>query len=116
VIRPTAAPAGSTVEMTGNTPLFAKSGRYVGPTGKIGFWFNLPFGDWVHVYFGQVPRSSNKGAPVIDLGEANVEGKCSYRVAFTVPNVPPGRYQIVPIQHGRGSSAAFRSIDLRVTR
>jgi len=37
-------------------------------------------------------------------------------VAFTVPNVPPGRYQIVPIQHGRGSSAAFRSIDFRVTR
>jgi hypothetical protein len=48
--------------MTGNTPLLAESGRYVGPTGKIGFWFNLPFGDWVHVYFGQGPSKFEQGS------------------------------------------------------
>jgi hypothetical protein len=71
--------------MTGNTPLFAESGRYVGPTGKIGFWFNLPFVDWVHVYFGQAPPSSNKGTPVIHLGEANVEGKCGTAALVAKP-------------------------------
>ena len=101
--------------MSGNTPLFNKAGRYLGPTGKIGFWFNLPFDDWVHVYFGQAPPSSNKGAPVIHLGEANVTGQCSYRVTFRVPDVSPGTYDIVPIEHGRGGAAAFPAIEFRVT-
>lgn len=101
--------------MNGNTPLFSEAGRYVGPTGKIGFWLNLPFGDWTHVYFGQTPPPSNNGAPVVHLGEANVEGQCSYRVTFMVPNIAPGRYKIVPIEHGGGGSAAFSPVEFRVT-
>lgn len=60
--------------MGGNTPLFNKNGRYLGPTGKIGFWFNLPFDDWVYVYSDQGPPSSNKEIPVILLGEGERRG------------------------------------------
>jgi hypothetical protein len=101
--------------MGGNTPLFDKAGRYRGPSGEIGFWFNLPFGDWVHVYFGHRPPVTNGGVPVIHLGEANVAGECSYRASFKVPQVPPGIYEILPIEHDRHGSAAFRPIEFRVT-
>jgi hypothetical protein len=115
LIAPTAGKPGTRVTMAGNTPLFAKSGRYLGPSGKIGFWFNLPPGGWEHVYFGgAIPRTYH-GVPVIHLGEANVAGECSYRASFRVPNVLEGVYVIVPIEHGRQGSAAFRSIEFRVT-
>jgi hypothetical protein len=101
--------------MGGNTPLFNEAGRYLGPSGKIGFWFNLPPGAWAYVYSSQAPPSSNQGTPVIHLGEAHVKGQCSYRVTFKVPDVPPGIYDIVPIEHGRGSSSAFQPLEFRVT-
>jgi hypothetical protein len=100
--------------MGGNTPLFNKAGRYQGPSGKIGFWFNLPPGGWLHVYFGGTAPSAYRGVPVIHLGEAIVEGRCSYRVSFRVPDVPPGAYDIVPIEHNRHGAAAFRAIEFHV--
>lgn len=116
LIAPTDARPGAKVVMGGNTPLFGKSGSYVGPTGKIGFWFNLPFDDWVYAYSPQGSRpGSNNGVPVIHIGEVDVAGQCSYRVTFRVPNVPPGTYEIVPIEHGGGGAAAFRAIEIRVT-
>lgn len=50
---------------------------------------------------------SRFGAPVIHLGEANVEGVCSYRVTFAVPDVMPGDYALVVIEHGRSGAAAL---------
>ena len=115
-VQPTTGRAGSTVQITGNTPLVSKSGEYVGPEGKIGFWFNLPFREWEHAYLGNnVPRSNN-GIPVTHLGEADVRGRCRYRVTFSMPNVPPGTYPLVAIEHGGGSAAAMgKPIDLHVT-
>jgi hypothetical protein len=115
LIGPTDGKPGSPVTMGGNTPLFNEAGRYLGPSGKIGFWFNLPPGAWAYVYSSQAPPSSNQGTPVIHLGEAHVKGQCSYRVTFKVPDVPPGIYDIVPIEHGRGSSSAFQPLEFRVT-
>ena len=114
-VQPTTGSTGSTVQVSGNTPLFNEAGRYLRPTGKIGFWFNLPPDGWIHVYFGQTTPSTNQGSPVIHLGEANVEGECSYHVTFAVPNVTPGNYSLVVIEHGRGSSAEVDvPIDFRV--
>jgi hypothetical protein len=115
LIAPTAGKPGTRVTMGGNTPLFDKAGRYLGPSGKIGFWFNLPFGNWANVYFGHRPPDANDGIPVIHLGEANVAGECSYRVSFKVPEVPSGTYEILPISHTRNGSAAFEPIQFRVT-
>jgi hypothetical protein len=105
------------VEVSGNTPLFSKAGRYVGPTGKIGFWFNLPPDAWQDLYFGTPIRPTTyQGSPVLHLGEANVRGRCSYHVTFAVPNVTPGTYALDMIDHGMGSAAALGGpIDFRVT-
>jgi hypothetical protein len=116
LIGPTAGKPGSMVTMTENTPLFNKAGHYLGPSGKIGFWFNLPFASWPAAYSSQGLPSSNNGVPVIHLGEAPVAGQCSYRVTFRVPEVPPGTYEIVSIEHSGGGSAALgQPIDFRVT-
>lgn len=101
--------------MGGYTPLFNEAGRYLGPSGRIGFWFNLPPDGWEEIYSSLEPPASNEGVPVIHLGEAVVEGQCSYRVTFRVPDVPPGIYEIVPIEHGHGGSAAFAATEFRVS-
>jgi hypothetical protein len=104
------------VTMSGNTPLFNEAGHYLGPSGKIGFWFNLPFDTWEYAYSSQGPPTSNNGIPVFHLGEARVVGQCSYRVTFRVPDVLPGTYGIVPIEHSRGGSAALgKPIEFLVT-
>lgn len=113
-IEPKTASVGSRIELTGNTPLFVESGRYVGPTGKIGFWFNLPYDEWVETYSSIPPPTANGGVPVIHLGEMRVEGLCSYTVTIGVPDVAAGRYRIVPIEHGHGGSAAMSPIWLRI--
>jgi hypothetical protein len=115
-VHPTAGSTGSTVEVSENTPLFNKAGRYLGPTGKIGFWFNLPPESLGQMYNGDPPPSTNQGAPVIHLGEANVQGKCSYRVTFHVPDVTPGTYTLVIIEHSEGGYAPLgKPIGFRVT-
>jgi hypothetical protein len=44
LIGPTAGKPGSMVTMSENTPLFNEAGHYLGPSGKVGFWFvNVPF-------------------------------------------------------------------------
>jgi hypothetical protein len=105
------------VTMTENTPLFNEAGHYLGPNGKIGFWFNLPFESWTAAYSPEALPASNEGVPVVHLGEAHVAGECSYRVTFRVPDVRPGTYGIVSIEHSGGGSAALgKPIEFRVTR
>jgi hypothetical protein len=115
-VQPTTGAPGSEVVVTGNTPLFAPSGKYLGPSGKIGFWFNLPWNAWENIYSTLPPPSTNAGMPVLHLGEALVQGRCSYRVTFTVPDMPPGIYPLVLIEHVPGSSAALaKPISFHVT-
>jgi hypothetical protein len=99
-----------------HTPV-RQDGSLHGPSGKIGFWFvNLPFTDSEIGYTAQGPTTAN-GAGLVHMGEASVAGQCSYRVTFTVPDVPVGTYGIVAIEHsGRGSAALGRPIEFRVTR
>jgi hypothetical protein len=115
-VHPTAGTPGSTVAVSENTPLFNKAGRYLGPNGKIGFWFNLPPEALGQMYVGDPPPSTYQGSPAIHLGEANVQGKCSYRVTFHVPNVTPGTYALIIIEHSGGGYAPLgKPIDFRVT-
>jgi hypothetical protein len=115
LIGPTSGKAGTRVTMGGYTPLFNEAHHYVGPSGRIGFWFNLPLNAWPRLYSTQRPPPSSRGVPVIHLGEADVAGQCSYRVTFKVPAVPPGVYLVVPIEHGRGSSSPFGALEFHVT-
>jgi hypothetical protein len=116
IVNPLDGSTGSTVEVSENTPLFNKAGRYLGPTGKIGFWFNLPPESLGQMYSGSAPPTTSHGAPVIHLGEANVQRKCSYRVSFHVPDVPPGTYSLVIIEHSGGGYAPLgKPIGFRVT-
>jgi hypothetical protein len=105
LIGPTTGRPGAKVILSENTPLFDEAGRYIGPSGKIGFWFNMPFDRWETVYTSDRPPASANGAPVVHLGEASVADQCSYRVSFRVPDVPPGTYGVVAIEHGAGGSA-----------
>jgi hypothetical protein len=56
-----------------------------------------------------------RGSSVIPLGEATVEGECSYRVTFTVPDVAPNTYALVLVDHGRGSATELGTINFVVT-
>ncbi len=116
MIGPTTGKPGLMITGSENTPLFSKAGHYLGPSGKIGFWFNLPFDSWEAAYTPHGPPPSHNSVPVFHLGEAQVAGQCSYRVTFRVPNVPPGTYDIVAIEHSRGGSAALgKPIEFHVT-
>jgi hypothetical protein len=115
-VHPTAGSTGSTVEVSENTPLFNKAGRYLGPTGRIGFWFNLPPESLGQMYNGDPQPTTPIGAPVIHLGEASVRGQCSYLVSFHVPDVTPGTYSLVIIEHSDGGYAPLgKPIGFRVT-
>jgi hypothetical protein len=115
-VHPTAGTPGSIVEVSENTPLFNKAGRYLGPSGKVGFWFNLPPEVLGDMYVGTPVPSTNQGSPVIHLGEANVQGKCSYRVSFHVPDVTPGTYTLFILEHTDGGYAPLgKPIDFRVS-
>src|SRR5205823_2728427 len=95
LVTPTSGSVGSKVILSENTPLFNEAGRYLGPSGKIGFWFvNLPFNDSEIGYTAKGPTTA-EGAQLVHLGETSVVGQCSYRVAFSVPDVVPGTYGVV---------------------
>lgn len=107
--------SGSKVILAENTPLIDKAGRYIGPRGKIGFWFvDLPF-TRSEINYTAKGVATASAARVVHLGEASVAGQCSYRVTFRVPDVPPGTYAIVAIEHdAHGSAALGKPIEFRV--
>jgi hypothetical protein len=94
----------------------AKDGSYRGQTSdRVLVWWNP---DPPLQVFAETPRGGGPG-PVLYLSGQNVEGVCTFQVAFTVPDVPRGSYPVVVIYGGEDvggpSFAAFEPVSFEVT-
>jgi len=98
--------------VSGAAPLYNEAGKYVGPSGNIGFWWNLDPSSWSPISTAS-PSPAGQG-PVVELAVTTISGHCTYRVEFTVPRVPVGTYAIVPYEFSRNSSSPFQTLRFRV--
>jgi hypothetical protein len=89
---------GSTIEVTGPTPIYAEDGSYREPSGEIQLWWNANPDEWESVLPGGQEPVPDEPGEVLLVGTAQLAGTCTFRTSFTVPDVPPGDYTIVSAQ------------------
>lgn len=116
---PAEAEPGQTVSLTGPMPLQFQDGSFdeKGRTIAIAWW-NADRQDWPSLSsFSTGSPAPIASGPIVRLGEGGV-GQCSFSIAFTVPDVPPGDYSIVVIHEGPlpspNGSALLASLSVRV--
>lgn len=93
-------PPGSTVEVSGPTPIYAEDGSYRPPDGEIQLWLNADPEAWHSVLPGGDEPVPDKPGEVRLLGTAQLAGTCAFSTTFTVPDFPAGSYLIVPVNFG----------------
>jgi hypothetical protein len=77
-------------------------------------WWNASPDDWEHLSSFRTTEPSPAGAgPLLRLGEGG-RGACSFSIAFTVPDVPPGVYPIVVLQETENSSTMEAALTFTV--
>lgn len=118
-VTPTAGPAGSEAIVSGPLPLYSKSGRYRGPTGKkVELWWNLkPSRYATALSFGPSspePEAAKDGL-VLLVGATRLYGECTFKITFDVPDVAPEVYPLVAIGYGGGGAASLPPMLFRVT-
>ena len=85
----------------------------MGPSGRIAFFWNVPFRSWTTVpVFDRHPAVPDDPH---ELGDIDVLGACTYRMTFAIPEVRPASYPVLAIEHARGSAAALSPMTLQVT-
>jgi hypothetical protein len=91
---------GSTIEVFGPTPLYAEDGSYRPRDGEIQLWWNADPEAWEPLLPGGDDPVPDKPGEVLLVGTAELAGTCTFRTSFTVPDVLPGDYTIVPVNFG----------------
>jgi len=115
LISPSSGPGGSSFTVFGNVPTTSESGRYLGPSGSIEFWWNLDPENWVSAVGVSPTPSPASPSPVVNLGSAQVEGHCTYGVTFQVPAATAaGTYRVVGIESSGRSSASLAPVSFAV--
>lgn len=114
VVDPVSGTPGLTSTVSGTLPPpYQESGLRVSQW-KIEVWWNLAAAPgWAS--FSLEPPPAAQPSPVVLLGEQATGATCSYDVAFTVPDVPPGTYTIVVIRYGGGGATSFPQTTFDVT-
>ncbi|MGI8519842.1 MAG: hypothetical protein ACR2MC_04445 [Actinomycetota bacterium] len=88
---------GSTIEVTGPTPIYTEDGSYRAPDGEIHLWWNADPEAWESLLPGGDEPVPDKPGEVLLVGTGQLAGTCTFRTSFTVPDVPPGDYTIVSV-------------------
>jgi hypothetical protein len=76
-------------------------------------WWNASPEDWALLSSSTVEPSPATVGPLLRLGEGGL-GACSFSIGFTVPDVPPGQYPIVVLDHGNDSSTMEAALTFTV--
>jgi hypothetical protein len=82
-------------------------------------WWNLDYEDWASVLpeVGS-PVGEKPNEPVQSLGEFDdAASRCMWEIQFQVPDVRPGAWQVIALQHGqdRNEAAMFTPTTFEVT-
>jgi hypothetical protein len=113
---PTSSSTHTVFTVSGEVPTTAEDGTVTGPTGSIAVFWNvdpdaadaaLTGGRLDDLLAGRVPAPGPDG--VRFLGMVNVAGACDYDLAFVVPDVPPGTYDVAVFEVGGGGAALLSS-------
>jgi hypothetical protein len=76
-------------------------------------WWNASPEDWALLSSSTVEPSPATVGPLLRLGEGGLSA-CSFSIGFTVPDVPPGQYPIVVLDHGNDSSTMEAALTFTV--
>jgi hypothetical protein len=121
-IGPASGPVGAPFSVSGQVPTVDESGQYQGPEGSIAVWWNadpehyedlLAGGRLDDLLAGRTP-APGPGAAVF-LGMQDVNGRCTYDLDLTVPDAPPGTYELTVVGVGGGGAASLGGLEFTVT-
>ncbi len=98
---------GSSVEVSGPTPLYAEDGSYRPPDSEIQLWWNADPDEWESVLPGGQEPVAERPGDVVLIGTAQLAGTCTFSTTFTVPDSPAGSYRIVPVDFGWEDKDSF---------
>ena len=111
VLTPTSGVAGSLATVSGRLPQTGEGGQLV-PTTSIDVWWNLNPQHWEGTLTGH-PQPSVPGL-VFSLSKEGARNRCTFRVQFHIPTVPPGAYPVVVLYFGGGGTASFEPVSFHV--
>jgi hypothetical protein len=105
---------GETVTIDGPMPFQHEDGSYDHTGGNfMSAWWNASPDDWEALSSSTATPSPATTGPLLRLGESG-RGACSFSIAFTVPDVPPGSYPIVVMQESPNSSTMEAALTFTV--
>lgn len=105
---PDRGPSGTGVVLSGPT-LRGEDGRYW-PADRVEVWWNT-----------EVPATEVSDAPpttpgpIVRLAREDVSERCTYSLHFTIPDVPPGRYDVRVFMYHEGGYGFFLGHTFQVT-
>jgi hypothetical protein len=118
-VTPEVGPAGSEATVSGPLPLYSKSSRYVGPSGKkIELWWNLEPSRYATAvsFWDSTPEPvAARNGPVLLVGATRLWGECTFRITFDIPEASPDVYPLVAIVYGGRGAASLPAMRFRVT-
>jgi hypothetical protein len=108
---------GDSITVSGPVPFQREDGSFdTTGDGQMIAWWNARPSDWEYLssFSTTQPSPAVTGERVVRLGDAGMDA-CTFSIAFTIPEIPPGDYPIVVLQEGGGSATLEGSAVLHVT-
>lgn len=97
--------AGTKVVVTGTVPFYQQDGTF-DASQSIEVWWNAnPETYWE--LDGSEATGVNPDSPVQQLGEQPSNAACDFEIAFTVPEVPEGKYNVVILERAGDGMALY---------
>lgn len=104
-VNPQAGTIGTNVVVTGPVPFYEQDGTF-DASEIIEVWWNADPETYWDLLNGSEALAVNPNSPVQRLGEQPANEACDFKITFTVPDVPEGKYNVVII-HGQAGGVAL---------